>query len=62
MGKQQKVNGPGDKEKKNSDPMPGTISNVNLKKASKEFINQFKKFQKAMNTPIVTSQKKKNKE
>jgi hypothetical protein len=62
MGKQQKVNGPGDGKKKNSDPMPGTISSVNLKQAGSAFIKQFKKFQNAMNTPIVTSQKKKNKE
>lgn len=57
MGKQQKVNGPGDKEKKKkapTPPMPGTISSVNLKEAGSMFKKQFQKFQKAMRTPIVT--------
>lgn len=51
MGKQQKINGPGDKEKEKKTPMPGTISSVNLKKAGSAFKEQFKKFQKAMTTP-----------
>jgi len=57
MGKQQKVNGPGDKEKKKKASMPGTISSVNLKEAGSMFKKQFRKFQRAMNTPIIPSKK-----
>lgn len=57
MGKQQKVNGPGDKPKKKKAPMPGTISSVNLREAGAMFKKQFQNFQKAMRTPIVTSEK-----
>ena len=41
------------KKKKKKDPMPGTISNVNLKKAGKKFGNYWNQFKTIMKTPII---------
>jgi len=42
-----------DKKKKKKDPMPGTISNVDLNKAGKNFGKYWSQFKTIMKTPII---------
>ena len=41
------------KKKKKKDPMPGTISNVDLDKAGKQFGKYWSQFKTIMKTPII---------